>query len=62
MIVENEEVFQDTIKGAIALTLDLMGKSKYEIRQALIVANDLFQSSNTAVDFIKYYSKLKFKD
>ena len=62
MIVENEEIFQEAIKGAIALTLYMMWKSKYEIRQALIVADDLFQSSYTAVDFIKYYRELKFKD
>lgn len=61
MIVENEELLAEAVKGYIALTLECMGKSKYEVRQALIVANNILKDS-TCTDMIKYYRRLKFKD
>lgn len=61
MIVEQNEV-AETLKGSLALTLYLMGKSKYEIRQALIVLDDLLQDNYKLDDVAKYYQNLEFKD
>ena len=60
MIVEQNEV-AETLKGSLALTLYLMGKSKYEIRQALIVLDDLLQDNYKLDDMAKYYQNLEFK-
>lgn len=61
MIVEQNEV-AETLKGSLALTLYLMVKSKYEIRQALIVLDDLLQDNYKLDDMAKYYQNLEFKD
>ncbi len=61
MIVEQNEV-AETLKCSLALTLYLMGKSKYEIRQALIVLDDLLQDNYKLDDMAKYYQNLEFKD
>ena len=35
MVVDNNQLLAEAAKGYLAFTLYLMGKSKYEIRQAL---------------------------
>lgn len=62
MVVDNNQLLAEAAKGYLAFTLYLMGKSKYEIRQALIVLNDVLNDNNTLLDMIKYYRKLDFKD
>ena len=61
MVVENQEVLVEAVKGYLALTLEMMGKSRYELRQALIIANEILQE-DTVIDMICYYRNLKFKD